>query len=40
MASTVKAIAVFFMAAVLLEARAFCAFTYQDTATTRLVRIC
>jgi hypothetical protein len=37
MATTAKAIPVFFMAAVLLEVRAFCAFIYQDTATTRLV---
>jgi hypothetical protein len=37
MASTTKAIPVFFMAAVLLEVRAFCAFTYPDTAATRLV---
>jgi hypothetical protein len=39
MASTTKAIPVFFMAAVLLEVRAFCAFTYQDTAATSRVRI-
>src|SRR5260370_22892656 len=39
MASEAKAIAVFFMAAVLLEVRAFRAFIYPDTATTRPVRI-
>jgi hypothetical protein len=39
MASTTKAIPVFFMAAVLLEVRAFCAFIYLDTATMCLVRI-
>ena len=39
MASKAKAIPVFFMAAVLLEVCAFCAFTYPDTATTRLVHI-
>src|SRR3981189_316795 len=40
MASITKANPVFFMVAVLLEVRTFCAFTYPDTATTRLVRIC
>jgi hypothetical protein len=29
-----------FHGGVLLEVRAFCAFIYTDTATTRLVRIC
>jgi hypothetical protein len=36
---TIRLIPVFFMAAVLLGMRAFCAFTYPDTAATRLVRI-
>jgi hypothetical protein len=39
MASKAKAIPVFFMAAVLLKVRAFCAFTYPDTAVTSLVQI-
>src|ERR1700730_2385611 len=39
MASTTKAIPVFFMVSVLLEVRAFCAFIYPDTATTPPVRI-
>jgi hypothetical protein len=36
-ASTTKAIPVFFMVAVLLEVRAFCAFTHPDTAAAILV---
>jgi hypothetical protein len=39
MASRAKAIPVLFMVAVLLEVGAFCAFTYPDTATTRIVCI-
>src|SRR6266850_7308474 len=39
MASKAKANPVFFIAAVLLEVRAFRAFTHPDTATTRRVRI-
>jgi hypothetical protein len=39
MASKAKANPVFFIVAVLLEVRAFCAFTYPDTATPGLVRI-
>jgi len=39
MASKAKVNPVLFMVAVLLEVRAFCAFTYPDTASTRLVGI-